>query len=154
LSTVYRCGFAFVLPAIVYACREFEAKAHLSCILESGTGPGYVDLANAPVEWYLDGKYIGTVKTDSFGWSWNRLHVAEPGAHVVRVVFRGMRVGDVEYGARTADFKITATAPPTPPVTLPPATTLLSYLFTTMPLVLTIVVIVAESAKAPSGRVA
>jgi hypothetical protein len=139
LSAVYRCGFAFVRPLVIYACRKFEAKAHLACHLESGTGPGYVDLAGAPVEWYLDGKYVNTVETNERGWSLNRLHVAKPGTHVVRVVFRGMRVGNAEYRASTGDYEITVTAPPTPP--------LLSYLFTTMPLVLTIGVIVAESVE-------
>jgi hypothetical protein len=98
----------------VYACREFEAKVHLSCHLESGSGPGYVDLAGVPVEWYLDGKYINTVKTDGLGWSWNRLHVAEPGAHVVRVVFRGLTVDDKVYGAAAADFTLPVSPPPTP----------------------------------------
>lgn len=116
MSAIYRCGFAFARPAVVYACREFEAKVHLSCTLESGTGPGYVDLAGAPVDWYLDGKYIGTVKTDGLGWSWNRLHVAEPGAHVVRVVFRGLTVDGKVYGATAADFVFPAS--PLPPAPL------------------------------------
>ena len=107
MGAIYRCGLSpFVRPSTVYACNEFEAKVHVTCYLESGEGSWYVDLANAPVEWYIDGRYVGTSMTDSLGWSYMRLHIAVPGRHIVKVVFRGLVVGDTEYRGDEAEYEI------------------------------------------------
>jgi len=142
----YRCSISFRYPATVYACREFEVSAHLSCVLESGTGPSYVDLANAPTLWWLDNRFVKAVGTDEMGWASVKLHVSEPGEHVVTVEFPGaFKDGDYYRPAR-AELKLLVESPPappplppppTPPAPLPqiPLTTLLTYVGATIPLV-------------------
>jgi hypothetical protein len=147
----YRCGFAISRPATVYACREFEVGAHLSCYLVSGTGPWYVDLANAPTLWWLDNRFVKAVRTDGLGWASVKLHVVEPGLHVVTVEFPGMFKDGDYYRPARAEHKLLVEPPPaqpTPP-TIPsqlPLTLLLTYVGAAIPLVFVGSVMVAQIA--------
>jgi hypothetical protein len=167
----YRCGLTFVRPETVYACSEFEAKVHLSCYLESGTGPRYVDLANAPTLWWLDNRFVRAVGTDELGWASVKLHVAEPGLHRVTVEFPGAFRDGNYYRPARVEHEFLAEPPPTqpappptppptppaPPITppeqppppaippQPPLTLLLTYVGATMPLVFVGSVMVAQA---------
>lgn len=112
MSAEYRCGFSATYPANIYACREFEMRVNLGCHRESGSGPGVVYPSGVVIHWYVDGVYMGDTRTDGNGWSYKKIHLAEPGSHVIRVVFDGLQTSDAYYRPSTADFTVSAKPPP------------------------------------------
>jgi hypothetical protein len=116
----YRCSLSlFVSPARVYACREFEVEARLSCYLESGAGPPYVEPAGVPLGWWLDGRYQGLTSTDAAGRSSRRFHIEEPGVHTVFVRFFGAFRDGNYYKPVDAEIKVLVEPTPAPPPEAP-----------------------------------
>jgi hypothetical protein len=162
LSAEYRCGLSYVLPAAVYACREFDVKVHLSCHLESGTGPSYVEPAGVPLGWWLNGRYLGLTSTDASGWSSRRFHIEEPGVHTILVRFFGAARDNNYYRPADAEIKVSVEpapppiAPPAPPVSPPqaPLALVLTYVGAMIPLVFVGSVMAAQVVVDPPQEVA